>query len=91
MFKIFRKKKNVSRNERVEKYSNNSNRLRMTLLKGMVPRLALGVVFIVVCVLLLPPTQRVHELRVCRGLKWGWFLNLSNGGGVMGIGVGCRV
>lgn len=62
MFKIFRKKKNVSRNERVEKYSNNNNRLRMTLLKGMVPRLALGVVFIVFCVLLLPPTQRIHEV-----------------------------
>lgn len=62
LFKIFRKKKNVSRNERVEKYSNNNNRLRMTLLKGMVPRLALGAVFIATAVFLLPPAQHVKEV-----------------------------
>lgn len=62
LFRIFRKKKNVSRNERVEKYANNNNRLRMALLKGMVPRLGLGAIFVVAAVVLLPPAQHIKEV-----------------------------
>jgi putative nucleotidyltransferase with HDIG domain len=60
--KIFRKKKNVSRNERVEKYAGNGTRLRSALLKDIVPRLVLAALFVTVGVLLLPPTQRVNEV-----------------------------
>lgn len=60
--KFLRKKKGVSRNERVEKYANNKGLLRMKLLKGMVPRLALGMIFVITGVLLLPPTQPVKEV-----------------------------
>jgi putative nucleotidyltransferase with HDIG domain len=60
--KMFRKKKVVSRNERVEKYANSHSPLRMTLLKGMIPRLALGLIFVVAGILLLPPTQRIKDV-----------------------------
>jgi membrane-associated HD superfamily phosphohydrolase len=59
--KIFRRKKNVSRNERAEKYSSKFI-LKRDFSKGLGPRLTLVVIFVVCAVFLLPPTQRTKEV-----------------------------
>jgi putative nucleotidyltransferase with HDIG domain len=66
--KIFRKKRNVSRNDRAEKYNNNHARKHNEVLKEISPRLAFVVVFAIVGVLLLPPTQRSKDVMFKAGM-----------------------
>ncbi len=62
IFKIFKRKRNVSRNDRVEKYANNHSSGKNELYRGMFPRLILAALFIIAAVLLLPPAQRAEEV-----------------------------
>ncbi len=61
LWKIFRKKRHVSRNERAEKYSNNI-RAKGEIYRGIAPRLLLVAVFVICGVLLFPPTHRIKEV-----------------------------
>ena len=59
-FKIFRRKKAVSRNERAGKFAKGVI-LRNDYAQGLVPRLLLVLIFTACAVALLPPTQRTKE------------------------------
>lgn len=59
--RIFRRRKNVSRNERASSYSSRFA-LRSGLSQGMGPRVALALVFVVCGLVLLPPAQRTKEV-----------------------------
>lgn len=59
-FKIFRRKKAVSRNERAGKFAKGVV-LRNDYAQGLVPRLLLVLIFTACAVALLPPTQRTKE------------------------------
>ncbi len=60
-WKIFRKKRHVSRNERVEKLSNHI-RMKGEIYKGVAPRLLFVLIFMLCGLLLLPPTNRTKEI-----------------------------
>lgn len=60
-WKLFRKRKNVSRNERAERFSKHF-RLKSDVYKGLLPRLGLVLVFVVAALLLFPPSKRTQEV-----------------------------
>ncbi|NIM18973.1 MAG: HDIG domain-containing protein [Candidatus Latescibacteria bacterium] len=60
-WKIFRKRRHVSRNERAEKYSNHL-RMKGEIYQGVAPRLLLVLIFVLCGLLLLPPAHRTKEI-----------------------------
>jgi putative nucleotidyltransferase with HDIG domain len=60
-WKIFRKKRPVSRNERAEKYSNHF-KMRGEIFQGVPPRILLVLIFVLCGMLLMPPTQPAKEV-----------------------------
>ncbi len=64
--RLFRRRKNVSREERAEKYSKGIA-LRHEFSQGITPRLTLALVFVLVGVVLLPPTKRTQEIAFRAG------------------------
>ncbi|MFH1755845.1 MAG: hypothetical protein ABIA59_09100, partial [Candidatus Latescibacterota bacterium] len=60
-WKIFRKKRPVSRNERAEKYSNHF-KMKGEIFQGVTPRVLLVLVFVLCGILLIPPTQPAKEV-----------------------------
>ncbi len=67
-FKLMRRRKNTSRNGRAEKYSKRFRlRLRREIVRGMLPRLALLVVFVAATVALFPPTRSSMEITLKSG------------------------
>jgi len=61
LLRVFRRKKNVSRNERASSYSSRFN-LRSGFAQGLAPRLALALVFGLCGLVLLPRAQRTKEV-----------------------------
>ncbi|MDH3215780.1 MAG: HDIG domain-containing protein [Candidatus Krumholzibacteria bacterium] len=60
-WKTLRRKKNVSRNERAEKYSRHF-RLTGDRYTELLPRVGLAVIFVIVALLLFPPSKRTQEV-----------------------------
>jgi hypothetical protein len=60
--KMFRRRKKVSRNERVEKYANHHSKTKSDFYRSMLPRVILGGVFILVAIVLLPPARQSKEV-----------------------------
>jgi len=60
-WKIFRKKRLVSRNERAEKYSNHF-KMKGEIFQGVPPRILLVLLFVLCGILLMPPAQPAKEV-----------------------------
>jgi putative nucleotidyltransferase with HDIG domain len=60
-WKIFRKKRLVSRNERAEKYSNHF-KMKGEIFQGVPPRILLVLLYVLAGILLMPPAQPAKEV-----------------------------